>query len=286
LVTARLHDGSALDTVVVGDGPAILVPVNTSVIEGDAAEQMRAWGADPSLGQTLAAGLSRAGLRVLAADYEGHLANHPKPFTLTADAVAVDLLAIADAAGADRFAYYGYSWLAAAGLQLAIRTDRLTALAMGGFPPLGGPYRPMLTVTRAAHRMALDNHGRPPQDPAEIAIGDWDAVEVTLSPDQTQQYVTLYESLAGFDERSSLDRLRIPRLAFAGTDDNITYGPKWDDAYVPIGEALVGHRDELIARGWRVELVADADHVRAMQAATVLPILTPWLSAAVSTVDS
>jgi hypothetical protein len=30
---------------------------------------------------------------------------------LTADAVAADLLAIADAVGADRFAYYGYSWL-------------------------------------------------------------------------------------------------------------------------------------------------------------------------------
>ena len=130
------------------------------MIEGEAAEQMRAWGADPSLGHTLATGLAEAGFRVVTADYEGHLVQHPKPTTLTAAAVAADLLAIADAAGADRFAYYGYSWLALAGLQLALRTDRLTALAMGGYPPLGGPYAAMLSVTAAAHRMAIANQGK------------------------------------------------------------------------------------------------------------------------------
>src|SRR5690606_881929 len=116
---------------------------------------MRAWGADPNLGHTLATGLADAGLRVLAADYEGHLAAHPKPTTLTAGAVAADLLAVADAAGVERFAYYGYSWLALAGLQLALRTDRLSALAMGGYPPLAGPYDAMLAVTRAAHDLAV-----------------------------------------------------------------------------------------------------------------------------------
>jgi hypothetical protein len=60
---------------------------------------------------------------------------------------------VADAAGAARFAWYGYSWLALAGLQLAIRTDRLTALAMG-WPPLGGPYAEMLRVTIATHDLA------------------------------------------------------------------------------------------------------------------------------------
>ena len=63
-------------------------------------------------------------------------------------------MAVADAAGAGNFAYYGYSWLAVAGLQLALRTDRLSGLAMGGFPPFGGPYGAMLAVTRVAHRMA------------------------------------------------------------------------------------------------------------------------------------
>jgi pimeloyl-ACP methyl ester carboxylesterase len=260
-----------------GDGPAVLLPVSTDVVEGPAAEQMRAWGADPALGHTLASGLAEAGFRAVAADYEGHLAAHPKPATLDAAAVASDLLAIADAASADRFAYYGYSWLALSGLQLALRTDRLTALAMGGFPPLGGPYAAMLTVTLATHRMAVANHEKPPSPTSDPEPGDWDSGEVTLTPEQSQQYVTLYESLAGFDERAALARLTAPRLAFAGEKDNIRFGPRWDDAYVALGEPLTTHRDELTARGWTVVVVPGADHVAAMQAATVLPILIPWL---------
>jgi pimeloyl-ACP methyl ester carboxylesterase len=276
MATARLHDDSPLEVAVLGDGPAVLLPVSTTVSDGEAAEQMRAWGADPNLGHTLATSLADAGFRVIAADYEGHLAQHPKPLTLSASTIATDLLAIADAAGVDRFAYYGYSWLALTGLQLAMRTDRLTALAMGGFPPLDGPYGPMLTVTRAAHRMALANRDKQP-DAAEIQPGDWGAVEVTQAPDQTQQYVTLYESVQNFDERAALDRLSIPRLAFAGANDNIAYGPKWDSAYVAIAGAVRRHRDELTKRGWTVELIPGTDHMSAMQASKVLPILAPWL---------
>jgi pimeloyl-ACP methyl ester carboxylesterase len=277
MFAARLHDDSSLEVAVLGDGPAVLLPVSTTVSDGEAAEQMRAWGADPNLGHTLATNLADAGLQVIAADYEGHLAQHPKPFTLSAATVANDLLAIADAAGVDRFAYYGYSWLALAGLQLAIRTDRLTALAMGGFPPLDGPYGPMLTVTRAAHRMALANRDKQPNAAGTLQPGDWDAVEVTQDPDQTQQYVTLYESIQNFDERAALDRVSIPRLAFAGANDNIVYGPRWDSAYVAIADAVRRQHAQLTKRGWTVELIPDTDHMSAMQASKVLPILTPWL---------
>ena len=271
------------EVTVLGDGPAVLLPVGVAAIEGELAEQMRAWGADPDAGHTLATGLVDAGFRVVAADYTAHLERHPKPRTLTADTVAADLLAIADAAGAERFTYYGYSLLAVAGLQLALRTDRLTGLALGGFPPLGGPYDAMLTVTRAAHRMALARHalGADAPPPREVEPGDWDASEVTQSPDQTEQYLTLYESLRGFDERAALDRLDIPRLAFAGADDNIRYGEQWDNAYVAIGEALAANRAELVERGWTVEIIPDTDHVGAMHGRRVLPILTDWLTAAV-----
>ena len=279
MTMAKLHDGTLVEVTTAGDGPAVLTQASLAVIEGETAERMRAWGAQPDLGQALVTGLAQAGRRVVSADYEGHLAAHPAGGTLTADALAADLLAIADAAGVDEFAYYGYSWLALAGLQLAIRTDRLTGLAMGGFPPLGGPYDAMLAVTRAAHRMAMENVGRELPDRSEIEVGDWDAAVVTQQPDQTRQYVTLYESLRDFDERAALERVSVPRLAFAGSEDTMEYGPRWGDVRVEIGPPLAAHRHELVDQGWTVEVVAGGDHSSVMRSSTALPILTGWLAA-------
>jgi pimeloyl-ACP methyl ester carboxylesterase len=256
MTAARLHDDTTIDVQVRGGGPAVLLPVSTALIEGEAADRMRAWGADPNAGHDLAAALGNR--RVITADYEGHRAAHPAEKTLTADAVAHDLLAIADAAEAEEFTYYGYSWLALAGLQLAIRTDRLTGLAMGGFPPLGGPYDAMLAVTRSAHRQASTKG----PIKTEIQPCDWESSEVTATPEQTGQYVTLYESLRGFDETTV--ELTIPRFAFAGADDVIQYPAKWDNARVDIGPALAANRKELERRGWTVHVIDNADHMTAM----------------------
>ena len=81
-----------------GSGPTVLMPVNPVPVEGQQADEMRNWGADPSLGRSLIDGLSDA-LRVVAFDYEGHVLKVPKPDTLTPGNVARDLLAVADAAG-------------------------------------------------------------------------------------------------------------------------------------------------------------------------------------------
>ncbi|GII20020.1 alpha/beta fold hydrolase [Planomonospora parontospora] len=170
---ARLHDGSVIEVEVHGTGPALLLPVDPRPAAGERAEELRGWGMDPALGRSLVEGLGDV-FRVVAFDYEGHVMAAPKPGTLTPDAVAADLLAVADAAGADRFAYYGYSWLALSGLQLAVRTDRLWALAMGGFPPLDGPYAEMLKVTEATHELAVAA-GAPPESresPSPQASGE------------------------------------------------------------------------------------------------------------------
>ncbi|SFQ51564.1 hypothetical protein SAMN05421810_108236 [Amycolatopsis arida] len=287
-----LHDGSVLELHVHGHGPTLLLPVNPHPVTGTQAESMRAVGADPELGPALVDGL-RDTVRVVAFDYEGHVMAAPKPDTLTPAAVAADLLAVADAAGADRFTYYGYSWLAMVGLQLALRTDRLDALAMGGFPPLDGPYEAMLRVTTATHELATSG-GRPagsaaPEpaqpEPAEStgaggAEGfDWDAAEVTLSAAQTRQFVTLYRALQGFDDRSAQGRIRCPRLCFVGSVDEIPYGPRWGEVTVDITGPVVRHRAELADLGWDVRVLDGLDHVRAMRAEHVLPVLRPWLTA-------
>jgi pimeloyl-ACP methyl ester carboxylesterase len=293
---ARLHDGSAIEVQVHGQGPALLLPVNPRPVQGPQAEELRRWGNDPALGRSLIHGLADA-YRVVAFDYEGHVLQVPKPDTLTPDNLARDLLAVANAAGAERFAWYGYSWLAVAGLQLAIRTDRLTALAMGAWPPLGGPYAEMLRVTTATHQMAsapsTTRQGAagdaatatPASEPASASSPealDWSTVEVTLSEAQTRQFVTLYQALQGLDDRAALPRLSCPRLCFVGSADEIDYDQRWGGVHVSIAGPLVQRRAELEALGWQVQILDGLDHTQAMQAANVLPVLRPWLDAALA----
>ncbi|MBO0780973.1 MAG: hypothetical protein J2P37_19295, partial [Ktedonobacteraceae bacterium] len=199
---AILHDGNIITIEIHGAGPTLLLPVNPQPVTGSQAEQMRAYGVDPALGQSLINGLSDT-FRVVAFDYEGECLRRPKPDTLTPANVASDLLAVADAAEADRFAYYGYSWLALIGLQLAIRTDRLWALIMGGFPPLNGPYEEMFRVTTATYEMAIGARAKPSADESE-----WSGME--LSRDQTRQFVALYQALQGFDDRAAQAQITCP----------------------------------------------------------------------------
>jgi len=262
-----------IDYEIHGTGPNLLLPVNpTAPPESPETDQMRAWGADPALGHTLVEGFSQR-FRVIAFDYEGYVQANPKPDTLTPDNLVADFLTVADAACADTFAYYGYSWLGMAGLQLALRTNRLTALAMGGFPPLDGPYDAMLAVTEATHALA----GGPVSD-TPVEPGDWDSTEVALSKEQTQQFVTLYQALKGFDDHAVQAELTMPRLCIAGSADNIQYGERWGNTLVSIGTPLAANKPSLEALGWTVHLLDGLDHMQAMQAAQILPVVEPWLA--------
>jgi pimeloyl-ACP methyl ester carboxylesterase len=76
--------------------------------------------------------------------------------SFTPDRVNADVLATVDAIGANQFAWYGYSWSAVVGLQLAASTARLTALVCGGWPPIDAPYQNMLSWSeRLAQRTGL-----------------------------------------------------------------------------------------------------------------------------------
>jgi hypothetical protein len=272
---AALHDGTTIPISIHGDGPPLLLPASLATHTPAEAETLRQWGGDPDLGPNLVKGLEGSN-RVIVADYEGHRMAHPAPVTLTPDNVAVDFLAIADAARAEGFAYYGYSWLALSGLQLAIRTDRLRALAMGGYPPLDGPYKSMLAVTRAAHAASAQ-----PADPESPAVapepGDWDSAAIQTSEAQTRQFVTLYEALRDFDDSAIMLPPGLPRFAFAGAEDRIDYGPRWGGVQVLIGAPLAAHRAALTEAGWEVEVLPGLDHLGAMNSSVVLPILAGWL---------
>ncbi len=267
---ATFHDGSTIEIEVHGSGPTLLLPVNPQPVIGPQAEQMRKYGTDPALGQSLIKGLSDA-FRVVAFDYEGQCLRRPKPDTLTPANTANDLLAVADAAEADRFAYYGYSWLAMIGLQLAIRTDRLWALIMGGFPPLNGPYEEMFRVTTATYEMASGARATPSAEESE-----WSGM--ALSRDQTRQFVTLYQALQGFDDRAAQAQITCPRLCFVGSADEIQYDQHWGNVSVSLASPIVQGQAQLWDLGWDVRVLDGLDHIQAMQAKQVVPILRSWLA--------
>lgn len=280
-----LTDDSKLEVGLTGKpgGKTIMLPIAKKSAYGQEADSLKMWGVDPELGKHFVEGLSDD-FQVLYFDYEGHRFQHPRPDHLTPEEVSLDFLHIADEMGVDTFSYYGYSWLALAGLQLAIRTNRLESLVMGGFPPYKGPYREMLTVTAKTYEQALHpspSSKEPVQDfgnPEEI---DWDQVQVTLDSKQTKQFLTLYQSLIDFDDTSVQEHLHLPRLAFAGEADCIVYGKNFGSVTVDIAGTLRKHEQALGQLGWNVAILPgnDMDHTKAMQPETVLPLIKPWLAA-------
>jgi len=273
-VTAILHDGSKIEAEVSGSGLAVLLPVNPVSFQGKEAEEKQKWGVDPALGRHLIEGLNDK-FTVVAFDYEGHRMAHPAPETLTPDNITQDILAVAGAAGVKKFAYYGYSWLALCALQLGIRTDRLWALVMGAYPPIDGPYKGMLAVTKATYEMAVNPEATSPKDHDNI----WDAADMTISADQTKQFFTLYTALQDFDDRVIQAKLSCPRLCFAGSNDKQEYSERWGGVTVDMAAPLIEKANELKKYSWDVKVLEGLDHISAMQPANALKVIRPWLIA-------
>jgi hypothetical protein len=165
--------------------------------------------------------------------------------SFTPNRVSDDMLAVADAVGADRFAWFGFSWGAVVGLQLAARTNRLTALICGGWPPLGAPYSETLSVTESLA--------------ARIPEG--------------QMMVTYYRALQNWPEREMLSKLTLPRMTFAGTNDIVGLpGGK-----AAIGPVIAQHRDELERLGWTVGTVDGFGHELVGRPEIVVPLIREFL---------
>ncbi|WP_339803983.1 alpha/beta hydrolase [Paenibacillus sp. FSL R5-0744] len=278
----RLTNHSAIEVGLTGgsDRPTIMLPIAKKSVYNQEAENLKLWGVDPELGKHFVEGLADT-FQVLYFDYEGHLFQHPVD-NLTVDHIVKDLLLIADEMNVKSFSYYGYSWLALIGLQLAIRTNRLESLVMGGFPPYNGPYQEMLIVTQKTHTQALNNQNEvaekssiETENPDEI---DWDNIKVSMDTRVTAQFVALYESLTAFDDRSIHQLLSLPKLAFAGENDTIVYGENFGNVTVDIAGILKKNTTKLCDLGWDVEVLTGSqmDHTKAMQPAVVIPLIKPW----------
>lgn len=200
--------------------------------------------------------------RVLLVDYPGIGGSRDiAPHELTADRVCADLQGVARAAGFDRYAYWGYSWGGAVGLQLAVRTDRLDALVVGGWPPLGAPYAEIL----AAARLKL-----PRPEPSSLKI--------LRSPAQYAQWITYYESLQGWNEAEAVARIACPRMVYVGADGDLVEA----GVPVPIASRVRQHRATLQAQGWAVHEVPGQGHAGAALPQHVVPAVRAFLDAALA----
>ena len=178
------------------------------------------------------------------------------PDALTADRVCADLLRVADAAGFDRFAYCGYSWGGAVGLQLASRTNRLTALVIGGWPPLNAPYANILE----ASRRKIGN-----VEPGSMAV--------LRNADQYRQWSYFYASMKGWPEADAVHSITCPKMVFYGARGDLI------EAGLPVNIASIirTSRVELARQGWEVLEFADYGHEVCMHGSLIVPPIKAFI---------
>ncbi len=213
-----------------------------------------------------AQGMLQGYLQGLTDSYQVLLVDYPSiggsrdiaPQELTAERVCTDLLGVATAAGFERFSYWGYSWSGAVGLQLAVRTQRLDALVIGGWPPLDGPYSAIL----AAARRKL-----PKPEPSSLKI--------LRNPEQYAQWIYFYESLAHWPERQAVQSITCPRMVYFGADGDLV------EAGIPVTIAsnIRRERATLEGMGWQVCEVPGQGHSGMALAEHALPPVRAFLDA-------
>ncbi len=272
---AVLDDGSQLNLCLQGNGIPLLVPsaapgpgsTDCLLLQGPTAE--------------LIDGLAEHAT-VIAFDYEAHRLEHPRSTTLTLDTVARDMLAIADSVGAEEFAYLGHSWLALVGPHLASVTNRVQAIAMGGFPPLHPPLTELLDLAIRNHRTAIAWHHRPlggeeHRRPSSTRWPSGDARRYSSS--QARQFVTFFDDAQGTPSlaRAQILSLSVPRLCFVEDGDALP-GPM--DQRVPVKEHVLGARRVLEQAGWEVAVLDARPDGGEPRAGTALDVLLPWLASA------
>lgn len=195
--------------------------------------------------------------RVLLADYPNvGRTMVPTSGEMTPDRVYSDLLSVADAAGFDRFAYCGHLWGAINGLMLASRSDRVSALICGTWPPLGAPYADMLRGVE----MQL---AEPPPH----------AMVILRNLGQYAQWRTFYGGMQDWPEAEVAAAITCPRIAVIGSDAESSV------AGIPLRlvERLREARPALESMGWSVREIPGAETAAILDPAVMVPEVSAFL---------
>jgi pimeloyl-ACP methyl ester carboxylesterase len=203
--------------------------------------------------------------RVLFIDYPsiGGSTTIP-PSELTVDRVIGDLLEVADAAGFERFAWWGGTFGAVAGMALAARSQRVSALVCAGWSPLGMPYSGIAAAARA-------QLGDPPPH----------ARAVLRSPSQYAQWCTFYDSLGDAWETRTVPAIRCPRAVIYGEHAATSAG----SCPLPLAATIRSRRAELAALGWHVAEIPAADAGLVFEPELLVPAVREFLDTALKIHD-
>jgi len=200
--------------------------------------------------------------RVLLVDYPNvGKTLTPAPAEFTIDRACTDMLAVADAAGFERFAWWGpASNGVQIGLALAARSKRVSAFVGGGWPPLGAPYDKLL--------LNGQNQVLNPPPHAMVLLRD---------KSQYAQWVTYYESMTHWPEAKAVASIECPRLLYfppeySGSGPGLTF---------MFADIVREHRVELEKAGWRiVELPGEVRDGRVLfDPSVVVPVAREFLDA-------
>jgi 3-oxoadipate enol-lactonase/4-carboxymuconolactone decarboxylase len=166
--------------------------------------------------------------RVVRYDMRGHGASQTTPGDYSLDRLAKDALAIADAAGLQRFHFAGVSLGGAIGLWLAIhspeRLDRLVASNTAAHFGAEGMTARIAAVKAGGMAAVADAVLARFFTKRFIARGDasFASVRRTLLSLDAAGYMACCAAVRDLDLRASLGRVRAPTLVFAGCRDEST----------------------------------------------------------------
>ena len=164
-------------------------------------------------------------------------------------------MAIADAAGVDRFVALGYSWSGVMAKQVVIRTDRCAGIMCGGWPPLGAPYAQILEQVRQMTDLLPEGQVR----------------------DVLMTNRRCYEAIVeGFNEEASITGLQDRDLllhCIVGSDDT---GVPDMTMPLPIAQPIRDNRERLEALGWHIDEVPGYDHMT-LPPATIAELVIDFL---------
>jgi pimeloyl-ACP methyl ester carboxylesterase len=253
LPNAIAADGTEIFYETAGDPANPAVFLGPSFAPSHIAEKMGV--ADPT--QQWIEGLADD-FHVILADYPRGIGKTGNPLGLdnTIETVQSDIEAVLDAAGVDKVGWLGYSLGGVVGIQMACRTERLWALAVGGWPVLNGPYavlRQLATEAAAALPPGLDQ----------------------LDPKMLLSIAAMYSTLEDWPERTEVAGLQLPRTVFMGTED-----VGLDAIEVPMAGYLREVAGDLEELGWPITWLEGLDHLGALGTEASLPLVLGFFRAA------